>query len=114
MQSRHGETASQKAHSTGDFAIPWENECQAIYAAVHRTAVARISLSLGLADDIVDAIVNEQSYDIPHALSCLGKKGIEMLMSVIHKPGGMKSGTQNPVISDKLIPKDYLGHILCS
>ncbi len=50
-------------------------------------------LSLGLANDIVDAIVDEQGYDTPRTLSCLDKKGVKQLMNSIHKPGKMKGGT---------------------
>ncbi len=65
--------------------------------AEHRTVVARMLISLGLADDIVDTIMDKQGYNTPHALSCLDKKGVEMLASAICKPDEIKSGTQNPV-----------------
>ncbi len=56
-------------------------------------------LSLGLSDEIVDVIVDEQGYNTPHAHNCLDKKGVEQLVSAIHKPGGMKDGTCNPGIN---------------
>ncbi len=51
-------------------------------------------ISLGIDDVIVDAIVNEQGYNTPQALSCLDKKGLEQLVNAIWKPGRMKGGTQ--------------------
>ncbi len=56
-------------------------------------------LSLGLADDIIDAIVDELGYSAPHALSHLDKKGVEQLMNAIRKPGKMKGGTWNTGIN---------------
>ncbi len=53
-------------------------------------------LSLGLSDEIVDAIVDEQGYNTSHALNRLDKKGVEQLTSAICQPGGMKDGTHNP------------------
>ncbi len=93
------QTTSQPVHSAGDFANPWELECQAMYMSTHRTSIARTFISLGLVNDIVDAIMNKQGYNTPHALSCLEKKGIEMLVSAVHKPGGIKSRTLNPNIN---------------
>ncbi len=80
MKSRCGQTMSQMACSIGDFATPWMMEHQAMYAAVHRTAITRIFISLGLANNIVDAIVDKQDYHTLQALSCLDKEGIEMLV----------------------------------
>ncbi len=50
-------------------------------------------ISLGLSNDIVDAVMDKQGYNTPHALSCLDKKGVEMAICNL---GWMKSGTQNP------------------
>ncbi len=57
---------------------------------------------LVLANKIVNSIVDDQGYNNPQSLSCLDKKGIEQLQSVIHKSGGMKSGTQNSGINISL------------
>ncbi len=51
-----------------------------MYLAVHWTALARMLVSVGLANDIVNAIVDKQGYNTPHALSHLHKKDIEMLV----------------------------------
>ncbi len=59
-----------------------------MYAAVHRTAIARMFISLGLANDMINANIDEQGYNTPHALSCLNKEGIEMMVSTICMPGG--------------------------
>ncbi len=56
-------------------------------------------LSFGLADNIVNAIVDKQGYNTPHALSRLDKKGVEQLVTAICKPGRMKGGTWNPGIN---------------
>ncbi len=71
--------ASQMAKVVGDFGTPQNCECQAMFAQVYRISVSRMFVSLGLADDIVNAIVDEQGYDTPHALSCLDKKGMNSL-----------------------------------
>ncbi len=63
---RQGQTASRKAHSTGDFATPLALEYQAMYMAAHRTAVTRMFISLDLADDIVDAIMDKQGFNFQH------------------------------------------------
>ncbi len=55
-------------------------------------------ISLGLANDIVDAIVDEQVYNTPNAFSCLDKKGIKQLVNVIRKADRMKGGNWNPGI----------------
>ncbi len=70
-----------------------------MYAQAYRTSVTRIFLSLGLDNDIVDAIVDEQSYNTPHALSHLDKKGVKQLVTAICKPGKTKGGTCNPGIN---------------
>ncbi len=36
-------------------------------------------VSLGVDNKIIDAIVDEQGYNTPHALSCLDKKGLSSL-----------------------------------
>ncbi len=94
-----GRLASQMARAAGDFGTPKNCECQAMFAQAFKTLVSRMFVSLGLADDIIDATVDEQGYDTPHAFSCLDKKGIKQLMNTICKPGGMKGGTWNPVIN---------------
>ncbi len=65
----------------------------------YRTLVARMFISVGLNDNIIDTIVDEQGYNTPHALSCLDKKSVDQLVSAIHKSGGMKDGTHNPGIN---------------
>ncbi len=65
-------------------------------------------ISLGLADDIVDAIVDEQGYNTPHALSCLDKKGAKQLVNMICKPGRMKGGTRNPGIDAPLWSQEII------
>ncbi len=70
-----------------------------MFAQAYRTLVSRMSISLGLADDIVDAIIDEQGYNTPHALSRLDKKDVEQLLNAILKPGRMKGGTWNPRIN---------------
>ncbi len=87
------------AKSAGDFGTPRNIERQAHFAAAYRILVSRMYLSLGLSEEIVDAIVNEQGYNTPHALNRLDKKGVEQLVSAIPKSGGMKDGTCNPGIS---------------
>ncbi len=61
-----------------------------MFAQAHRTLVSRMFISLGLANDIVDAIVDERGYNTPYVLSSLDKKCIEQLVNAICKPGGMK------------------------
>ncbi len=90
-QSRYGHTVSQRARSTGDFATLWALERQAMFVAAHRTAFAKMFISLGIANDIVDANVDKQGYNTAHALSCFDNKGIEMLVTVTCKPHGIKS-----------------------
>ncbi len=70
----------------GDFGTPRNLKCQAVHAQEYRTLVSRMFISLGLADDIVDAIVDEQGYDTPHALSHLDERGVEQLVTAIRKP----------------------------
>ena len=70
-----------------------------MYATVNRTAVARMFISLGLANKIVNAIVDAQGFDNPQALSILDEEGVEQLVSAIYKPRGMKRCTQNPSIN---------------
>ncbi len=65
-------------------------------------SIARMFIFVGLANKIDDIIVDKQGYDVPHALSQLDKKGIEMLVTAIYKSRGMKSGTWNPGINDPL------------
>ncbi len=69
--------ASHMARAVGDFGTSQNCKCQAMFAQAYRTLVSRMFLSLGLAHDIVDAIVDEQGYNTPHALSRLDKKGIK-------------------------------------
>ncbi len=88
-------SASKLARAAGDFGAPQNRERQAHYAAACKLLVTRMFLSLGLSDEIVDAIMDEQGYNTPHALNCFDKKGEEQLISVILKPGGMKDGTHN-------------------
>ncbi len=71
-------------------------EQDTLYAAAFRTSVTRMFISLDVANKIVDAVMDEQGYDTPHALSCLDKRGIEQLDSSIQKPGGLKNVTWNP------------------
>ncbi len=54
-----GRSASQLARAAGDFGTPRNCEGQAMFAQAYRTLVSRMFISLGLADDIVDAIVDE-------------------------------------------------------
>ncbi len=54
-----------------------------MFAQVYKTLVSRMIVSLGLTNDIVDAIVDEQGYNTPHALICLDKKGIKQLVNAI-------------------------------
>ncbi len=77
-------------------------------------------LTLGLANEIVDAIVDEQGYNNPQALRCLDRNGVENIMSAIHKPRGLNSGTLNPsvnvtVCSQEIITDECfaLKHQLC-
>ncbi len=70
-----------------------------MFAQAHRTLVSRMFISLGLANEIVDAFVDEQGYNTPHALSHLDKKSVEQLMNAIRIPGRMKGGFQNPRIN---------------
>ncbi len=91
--------ASKVTKSAGDFSTLCNRERQAHFAAAYRILVSRMFLSLGLSNKIVDAIVDEQGYNTPHALNRLDKKGVEQLVSAIPKPGGMKDGTCNPGIN---------------
>ncbi len=97
--SRTDCSASKLARSAGDFGTPQNRERQAHFAAAYRLSVSRMFLSLGLSNKIVDAIVDEQGYNTPHALNHLDKKEVEQLVSAIRKPGGMKDGTHNPGIN---------------
>ncbi len=65
-------------------------------------------ISLGLNDNIVDAIVDEQGYNTSHTLSCLGKKGVEQLVSSICKPAGMEDETHNPGINVSLWSQEII------
>ncbi len=67
-----------------------------MFAIAYQTLVARMFLALGLKNEIVDAIIDEQVYNTSHALSCLDWKCVEQLVSAICKPCGMKDGTCNP------------------
>ncbi len=94
--------ASKMARLAGDFATLCNRECQAMYAAAYRTLVSRMFISLGLSNEIVNAIIDEQGYNTPHAQNCLDKKGFKQLVLAICKPGGMKDGTCNPGINVSL------------
>ncbi len=93
--SRTDRSASESARLAGDFGTPRNRERQAHFATAYRLSVSRMFLSLGLSDEIVDAIVDEQGYNTPHALNRVDKKGVKQLISAICKPGGMKDGTRN-------------------
>ncbi len=88
-------SASKTARAARDFGTPQNRELQAMYAATYRTLVSMMFLSLGLSNQIVNAIVDEQCYNTPQALNCLDKKGVKQFVLVIGKPGGMKDGTCN-------------------
>ncbi len=96
--SRTDRSASKSARLAGEFGTLQNMERQAHFAAAYRILVSRMFLSLGLSDKIVNAIVDEQGYNTPHALNRLDKKGVEQLVSAIRKPAGMKGGTHNPGI----------------
>ena len=106
--SRTDRSASESARSAGDFGTPRNRERQAQFAAAYKLSVSRMFLSLGLSDEIVDAIVDEQGYNTPHALNRLDKKGVEQLVSAIRKPGGMKDGTRNPGINVPLRSQEII------
>ncbi len=93
--SRTDCSASESARLAGDFGTPRNRERQAHFATAYRLSVSRMFLSLGLSDEIVDVIMDEQGYNTPHALNRLDKKGVEQLLSVICKQGGMKDITCN-------------------
>ncbi len=76
-ESRTNCSASKSARFAGDFGTPRKRECQAQFAAAYRLSVSRMFLSLGLSDEIVNAIVDEQGYNTPHALTLINKKGVE-------------------------------------
>ncbi len=61
--------ASAKARATGDYDTPCTQEHQAMFVIASWTLVARMFISLGLNDKIVNAIVDEQGYNTSHALS---------------------------------------------
>ncbi len=92
-------SASELARLAGDFGTPRNRERQAQLAAAYRLLVSRMFISLGLSNEIVDAIMDEQGYNTPHALNRLDKKGVKQLESAICKPGGMKDDTRNPGIN---------------
>ncbi len=92
-------SASESARAAGDFGTLQNRECQAHYATAYKLSVTRMFLSLGLSNEIVDAIMDEQGYNTPHALNHIDKKGVKQLVSAIRKPGGMKDGTCNPGIN---------------
>ncbi len=96
---RTSHLASAKARAAGDFGTPQMQEHQAMFVVAYWTSVARMFISLGLNDKIVDSIVDEQGINTPHALSHLDQKGVEQLVSAIHKPDGIKDGTCNPGIN---------------
>ncbi len=59
-EHRSERLASQMARAAGDFETHRNCERQAMFAQAYKTSVYRIFISLGLANDIVDAIVDEQ------------------------------------------------------
>ncbi len=73
MQSGDSQTAGQNACSAEKFATSWILERQTIYVAVHRTVIARMFISLGLADDIVNVIVGKQGYNTLPSFNHLNK-----------------------------------------
>ncbi len=93
-EQRVDHLASEMTRATGNFGTPQTQENQEAYAQAYRSSVSRMFISLGLADDIVDAIVDKQGYNTPYALSCLDKKGVKQLVTAMFKPGRMKGGTQ--------------------
>ncbi len=75
-ESHTDRSASNWARSVGDFGTQQNRECQAHYAAAYRLSVSKMFLSLDLSDKIVNAVVDEQGYNTPHALNRLDKKGL--------------------------------------
>ncbi len=58
-QPLHWQTASEKARFTGDLASLRVLESRGLFATANRTSVARMFLELGLANKIVNAIVDK-------------------------------------------------------
>ncbi len=79
-----------------------------MYAAAYQTAVARTFISLGMADKIVNVIVDKQDYYTPHTCARPDKKGVELLVHAICKPRGIMSGTQYPGINVPLWSKEII------
>ncbi len=65
---------NQRARMARNFATPQMLAHHSMHAAAYRTAVARMFISVGLADKIVDAIMDEQGHNTPHALQSLGQE----------------------------------------
>ena len=107
-ERRTDRSASESARAAGDFGTPRNRERQANFAKASRISVSRMFISLGLSDEIVDAIVDEQGYNTAQALSRLDKKGVEQLVAAIRKPGGMKDGTRNPGINVPLRSQEII------
>ncbi len=107
-ERRTNRSASESARAAGDFDTPRNRLRLADYAVASRLSVSRMFTHLGLSDEIVDAIVDEQGYNNPYALSRLDKKGVEQLVTAIRKPGGMKEGARNPGINVPLQSQEII------
>ncbi len=59
-EHRVAHLANHSARSAGNFGTPQNHKCQAMFAQAYRTLVSSMFISLDLANDIVDAIVDEQ------------------------------------------------------
>ncbi len=94
-----------RTRAAGDFGTQFMQERQDIIAITNQTLVARMFISLGLNDKIVNATVDEQGYNISQPLSCLDQTCIEELVSANCKTGGMKDGTSNLGINFPFNPR---------
>ncbi len=63
---------------------------------------------LGVPQSVVHAIVHEQQYDDPGALSCLMAKKVEQLVATICRPGGMKDGEKDPRVNVPLHTQEII------
>ncbi len=58
-------SASLRARAAGDFGTQCMQEHQVIFVVANSTLVTRMFISLGLNNEIVDAIVDEHGYNTP-------------------------------------------------
>ncbi len=80
-------TTHKNARAKGDLVVPRTQEHRELFAVVNMTVIAKMFLTMCIANNIIDAIMDEQGYYNPQALSHLDKKWVKQLVSAIHMPG---------------------------